>query len=75
MNLFDAPAWAEALLGNKVKFPSFGTAQASQAEVSKTPYGGPGLSLAEQSDAAMLNAAAPRKKPGPKPGSKRKVKE
>jgi hypothetical protein len=85
MNLFDAPAWAEALLGNKVKFPSFGTAQ---QHVGEQPMQAP--SFPHEFTSIKNEGAAPlsingvellpgeevkfRKKPGPKPGSKRKVK-
>jgi hypothetical protein len=107
MNLFDAPAWAEALLGNKVTYPSFGTMAPMPLQV--VPASTPAvmddkcmLSLRSirdewerigrtQSEAESVFAAATeddlrlslddfmrkysRKKPGPKPGSKRKVKE
>jgi hypothetical protein len=67
MNLFDAPAWAEALLGNKVKFPSFGTNAPAPIELVSDP--------APPTQVTLQAFETTRKKPGPKPGSKRKVKE
>jgi hypothetical protein len=84
MNLFDAPAWAEALLGNKVTYPSFGTAQQHAGEQPMQAPSIPEFSGIKNEGASPMSINGVellpgeevkfRKKPGPKPGSKRKVK-
>jgi len=64
---FWQPKWAEQALGNKVKFPSFGTNAPAPVELLSEP--------APDTQVALQAVETTRKKPGPKPGSKRKVKE
>jgi len=85
MNPFDKPSWADTMLGNKVTYPSFGTAQPTNyIEGMKASIQATGAAILStvakiaQEDAQEAfkqdMAQLIRKKPGPKPGSKRKVK-